>query len=353
MVTTTTHDTKRGEDTRIRIDAVSQVVELWTDETRRWRSATRSSRRRVRGAMAPDANDQYLIFQTLVGVMPENGVATEELGQRVLDYVTKALREAKRHSGWANPNEAYENATHSYLRDVLDQLSQSDDEAGEFAVSFRRFLRVLVPIARRASLSQAVVRLTVPGVPDTYRGSELFEMSLVDPDNRRPVDYRLRAEALSKVAEVTNRGLELADSEDAEVEIDWSRLSVDEQKLAITSLLLQLRRRHPELLVAGRYTPLGTSESSGEAIIAYARTSEDEALIVVARRIFARGDTGDSSDSPAAGLEGAAVVLPYELSNSTYVDVLTGSVTRDVDGRLELASLLTQLPVAILRRRPS
>lgn len=355
MVATMTHDTKRGEDTRIRIDVISQRFDDWVRATKEWRAANRPARKRVRGSFAPDANDQYLIYQTLVGMLPADGTVTDELRRRVEDYVLKAIREAKRHTGWTNPNEAYEEATRRFVGHLFDDLAGSADSpnsTGGFAGSFRRFLGKITPTADSASLAQVAIKLTIPGVPDTYQGSELLQYSLVDPDNRRPVPYDRCRTVFASVNEFVESRLSLVagtptgcpemDS-DQPTGPELSACSVEEQKMAITVLLLRLRRAEPELFVNGDYLPLGTTGASGESLIAHARRDQatGRALIVVARRMPPPG---------SAESAGAAVLLPYELSEGAYVELVTGEESGGSDGRIEVAGLLKGYPVAILWR---
>ncbi|MFW5689965.1 MAG: malto-oligosyltrehalose synthase, partial [Spirochaetota bacterium] len=317
MTTSSTHDTKRGEDTRLRIDAITHHLDEWTHGVRLWRRLHRDLRRRVTGSAAPDANDEYLVYQTIVGVLTGGAIVDEQTSERLREYLLKSLREAKRHTSWTNQNDAYEQAALDYLDGVLEGLR---DERSDFAASLGGFLGTIDATHEVIALSHQVVRLTMPGVPDTYRGAELLDLTLVDPDNRRPVDWDLRIRLVS-----------------AGTPTDAGELGA--RKLALLKRLLHLRRDNPHLFLEGEYVPLHVVGDEPESLVAYARTRGTDIAIIVARRT-----AGALSSS-------SRLQLPYELSEGEYEEILTGTPVSVEDATIDLSALLTAEPAAVLRRR--
>ena len=295
MTTLSTHDTKRSEDVRARLAVLSEQPAAWVEAVRSWRELSAD----YRGPLV-DGSTEYLVWQTLLGTWDEGPLAEE----RLQAYLQKAIREGKRHTSWTSPDSEYEEAVAGFAAAVLADAAVLE--------SVRRFAAAQAGFIRAATLGQKLIQLTMPGVPDVYQGSELVDLSLVDPDNRRPVDYRHRIERLARLDE-GGHPVGLAD-----------------QKLLVTSRALRLRRQQPEAF-AGSYTPLPTS--NGHAV-AFAR---GEAVITLATRLpvalHRLGGWGDST-----------VVLP----DGEWQDVLTG---RSVGGRAaRIHELLADLPVALLAR---
>jgi len=295
MTTLSTHDTKRSEDVRARLGVLSEQPAAWSEAVREWRRLSEDHR-----SLLLDGSTEYLFWQTLFGTW-DNGPLPED---RLQAYLLKAIREAKCHTTWTSPDEEYEQAVGAFATAVL-----TDDEVLE---SVRRFAARQTEFVRAATLGQKLVQLTMPGVPDVYQGTELVDLSLVDPDNRRPVDYQHRVDRLRRLDE----GAKPDDLSD--------------EKLLVTSRALRLRRQYPEAFT-GSYIPLPTS--NGHAV-AFAR---GDAVITVATRLPAAlhrlGGWGDST-----------VVLP----GGQWKNVLTG---REVgSGAARIHELLEDLPVALLVR---
>src|SRR5215510_1808994 len=195
MLASPTHDTKRSEDARARIDALSEIPARWYRAVRRWQNTNRDLKTAIEDKSAPDANEEYLLYQTLLGAWPldaENGQAQESFVQRIQEYMIKALREAKVHSSWLNPDEEYEQTARDFVSKIL-----SHD--GVFARDFAEFQAPIARAGMFTSLSQTLLKITAPGVPDFYQGTEIWDFSLVDPDNRRPVDYEHRRRLLDSL----------------------------------------------------------------------------------------------------------------------------------------------------------
>ena len=258
---TSTHDTKRGEDVRARLNVLTDVADDWIQAVNQWKALNAGFK--TNGM--PDDNDEYFIYQTLLGVYPLHTNEEPGLQQRLEKYIVKALREAKIHSTWTEANTEYEESAKRFVSILLDKNTA-------FWNSFERFLNLVKEYAVINSLSQLVLKMTCPGTPDTYQGSELWDLSMVDPDNRRPVDYTKRQKWLGEFANSTNRSQAMVhafkDSEDGKV------------KLLLTHLLLQLRSSNKDLFGKGPYIPLDVTGKYKNNIIAFARRYERKWLIV-------------------------------------------------------------------------
>src|SRR6478609_10339669 len=228
MVALTTHDTKRGEDVRARIGVLSQVPSLWADLVGKW----------VLEAPPPDPATGLFLLQNIFGVWPVDGVVTDELRGRLHAYAEKAIREAAVHTTWNDPDTTFETAVHAWIDDLID---------GPLANELTKLVARLDEHARIDALGQKLIALTAPGIPDVYQGTELWDDSLVDPDNRRPVDYGARREALS---------------------------ASNHPKMRIVATALRLRREKPDVFTAGSYTPLLAEGPAASHLVAFARGSE-------------------------------------------------------------------------------
>ena len=303
MTTLSTHDTKRSEDVRARLAVLSEMPEEWHQAVVSWRAAATAYHDEV----GPDANTEYLCWQTLVGAWPLDA-------PRLTGYLEKATREAKVHTSWTSPDEAYDASVARFAEQVLaDELLSSGIAA---------FVDKLAPHARANVLGQKLLQLIMPGIPDVYQGTEMVDLSLVDPDNRRPVDYAARRAVLASLDAAASPAAAAAAQADP----------VDAEKLLVTSRALRLRREHPEwFLEQATYTPV---ETSTEHVVAFARS--DEVVAVVSRLTVALARSG--------GWGEAGVVL----TDGRWRDLLTGEVHDG--GVLRSAELLAQLPVALLVR---
>ena len=185
--TTSTHDTKRGEDVRARINVLSEIPREWESNVRNWSRLNKSKKSRVRDMYVPDKNDEYFLYQTLIGAFPFVEAEYAEFVERIKQYITKAVREAKVHTEWIKPDVPYESAYMAFLEDILDT-----SEENAFLKDFLPFQRKIAHYGMLNSLSQELIKITSPGIPDLYQGTELWDLSLVDPDNRRPVNFERR-----------------------------------------------------------------------------------------------------------------------------------------------------------------
>lgn len=341
MVTTSTHDSKRSEDVRARIDVLSEVPGQWRQHLARWRRLNRSKKRLVGGVPAPSGSDEYLLYQTLLGAWPTGPVDSTALAafrERISAYMLKAARESKARTSWISPDEEYEAAIRHFVESLLD-----DPERNPFLADFLPFQRRLVGFGLLGSLSQTLLKLTVPGVPDIYQGNELWTFTLVDPDNRQPVDFEQRRTTLEMLEGATPQTLpNLLDP-----------LEDGRAKLYVTWKALGLRRDKPDLFSNGDYVGLDSEGPLADHICAFARRLGDEAVLVVAARWFARlsADTADGSLLGRAW-EGTRIRLPEAASTWRYRDVLCGRTVQALPHAqgycLEAAALFEVLPVALL-----
>jgi len=341
MLATSTHDNKRSADVRQRINVISETPAAWRLLLRRWSALNRARRAKIDGGPAPTVNDEYLFYQTLLGTFPPQGLEGEALDDyrsRIEQYMLKAAREAKARTSWINPSEDYERALADFVRGALDSGRQNP-----FLDDLRAQAERIGWFGALNSLSMALVTFTSPGVPDLYQGNELMDLSLVDPDNRRPVDYALRGQVLEDLHGLDPRDLAGVANNLAGAPHDGRA------KLLVISRLLDLRRRRPELMRDGGYAGLTAQGAHAAHVIAYAREHGRHVLVVVAGRLFAKllgqpgrlplGEAvwGDTSVD-AAGLPDGA-----QLTN-----VVTGETVEVRDGKIALARALASFPGAAL-----
>ena len=342
MLLSSTHDTKRGEDVRARIDALSEVPTEWRAALNRWSRLTRRNRTTVDGALAPHKDDLYLLYQTLVGTWPLAGEPDTEYVERIQAYTIKALREAAVRTNWLNPDEAYEAALNGFIAGIFNARTGKP-----FRDDFTAFHARLVDAGLVNAVSQQLLKLTAPGVPDIYQGTELWDDSLVDPDNRRPVDFARREAIVRELADGCASVERAADL--------WAQRTDGRLKLALTHRTLATRRALPALFAAGDYHPVSVTGAAAKHVVAFARRQGEDVAIVVVPRLVA----GLVGPEPAR-LLGHAVWKDtrLELSASdggTYRDVFTGERHRaaSIDGQpaaLDLGTIFATLPVSVLVR---
>jgi (1->4)-alpha-D-glucan 1-alpha-D-glucosylmutase len=329
---TATHDTKRGEDVRARINVLSEIPAEWRARVAAWQRHNRKHRTVVEGAPVPGANTEYLLYQTLVGAWPIDG-------DRLTAYLLKAVHEAKVHSSWINPNPRYDDALARFARAILDPVASAG-----FLEDFTVFQARVAHFGALNSLGQTLIKLTAPGVPDFYQGAELWDLNLVDPDNRRPVDWALRERLLDELL----AGLAAAPDRAA-----FARQLVEDKadgrvKLFLIHAGLGFRRARRALFEAGEYVPLEARGAWAEHVCAFARAGEGGVAVTIVPRLLARR----GSDGLPLGPEYWAdtrVELPGALGGR-FIDVLTGQRVESGPGGLALGAVLTAFPVALLDR---
>jgi (1->4)-alpha-D-glucan 1-alpha-D-glucosylmutase len=356
MLATATHDTKVGEDVRARINVISEIPDEWGREAARWMRINRAHRSLVDGEPAPDHVDEYRFYQALVGVWPadlpvSSLEAPEDLVERMSQYMLKAAREAKVHTSWLTTNQQYEDALIRFVRESLT------GPAGT------RFLSALLPFQARIAtlgmvnaLAQVTLKLGSPGVPDFYQGTDLWELSLVDPDNRRPVDFGSRAQLLDEVEAL------LAEDPPARAEAisEWLREWKDGRiKLLVTVAGLRVRRELPHVFLGGGYLPLATETTVPAGAVAFARTAgvdaqSPETILFIAPRLC-HSLVGPEHPLPlgADSWKTSRVMLPLDLHDRAFRDEITGAVLRPTragdSAWIFLGEAFQTAPVAILR----
>jgi (1->4)-alpha-D-glucan 1-alpha-D-glucosylmutase len=346
MLATSTHDNKRAEDVRLRIAALSEQPAAWRLALTRWRTATRQWRGVVEGTEAPSRADQYLLHQTLLGTLPPEGLDAEALPayrERIDAYALKAAREAKLRTSWARPNAAYEAVLAAFIGKLLGRI-----DGNSVLADLQQRATALAAQAGLASLAQTLLKFASPGVPDVYQGSELIDLSLVDPDNRRPVDFARREAMLAEFEAVITRP-----EIDAQV-ARWAAASLTDGrlKLWVAWRLLSLRRAHAALFESGSYLPLRVRGERRRHAIAFARVASEGTLIVIAGRKFA-GLAARAGDGLPVGREvWGDTHLPWPPQQGALaggVEWLTGKpFAAPVNGRIEVNEIFGTLPVAAI-----
>jgi (1->4)-alpha-D-glucan 1-alpha-D-glucosylmutase len=360
MLTTATHDTKLGEDVRARVNVISELATEWAREVSKWMRTNKGLRTLTESEPAPDRNDEYRFYQALVGVWPADlpaavREAPRELVERMQTYMLKAVREAKVHTSWLTPNQPYEQALNRFVERVL---------TGTGGV---RFIPLMLTLQRWIaaagmvnSLSQVAVKLGSPGVPDVYQGTELWDLSLVDPDNRRPVDFSLRQTMIEEVDSILCLPYQDRVARVAALIDSWPDGRI---KLLTTAAGLRIRRSDPDLFLQGDYVPLETENSVAGAAVAFARIYGQRAALYVGPRLSARlvEPAESTSMRPVLPLgadkwKTSRILLPEPLAHRTFRHEITGAdiqpTTAAGQAWIFLGQIFEDVPVGILRAHP-
>jgi (1->4)-alpha-D-glucan 1-alpha-D-glucosylmutase len=324
---TSTHDTKRGEDVRARVNVLSELPREWKAHARLWRQINKKHKTELRSGAAPDKNDEYFIYQTLVGAFPFDAARSGEFTGRMKAYIVKVVREAKVHTEWIKPDREYEDACVSFVENIL---APSADNG--FLRDFRSFQKKIAYYGIFNSLSQTLLKITCPGVPDFYQGTELWELCLVDPDNRGGIDFPARESAL--------RGLK-----EATVEELMSRPQDGRIKLFLITRALSARKKYPDVFQKGRYVPLRVEGEHKNSVIAFARRYEDQwALTVVPR--FLTGLVQENELPLGTDVwKDARILMPKKVP--AWADVFTGKRRKGLSA-VPVGELLSAFPVSLL-----
>ncbi len=341
MLATSTHDTKRSEDVRARLNVLSEMPKLWSAFVMRARRLNRNKKVTISdGRVVPDANEEYLLYQTLIGVWPWPGASDdrEQLTARVQEYMTKAVHEAKVNLSWINQNPEYVDALRNFIAAILTDRTR----ANSFAALLDEFVNPVSYFGMINSLAQATLKMTSPGNPDIYQGTELWDFSLVDPDNRRPVDFAQRKAMLS----------ELRTRVDAPILVQELLQNYQDGsiKMWITMRALELRREYPQLFQKGTYVPLESTEKN-QHLCAFARIHEEhgrkEAVIVVVPRLAYTLMAGKAMPPLGDAWGNASITLPEGTGNE-FRNVFTDQKLQAADHSLACRELFHSLPVAVL-----
>ncbi len=372
LLTTSTHDTKRSEDVRARINVLSEIPDEWKACLSRWGKFNRKKTLLVDDQPAPDHNDEYLLYQTLLGTWPlepMDQTAHRMFKERIQRYMEKAAKEAKIHTSWINPNKAYDDALRAFVDAILDESKRNP------------FLDELKVLQRRVaidgiynSLSQLLLKLTSPGIPDIYQGNEIWDFSLVDPDNRRPIDYEVRRQMLKNLKD------RIAGPDEDLAGLAQELLSSKEDgriKLFVTYLTLHYRRAHQKLFLEGDYLPLEGRGSRQDYLCAFARKNGNQHIVVGAPRFFSRltqtPKMGIVSrvpqmiaatffswltqlpEGPPIGEEvwqDSCLILPDGTAGQRYRNIFTGEIAAAVEREgamvLPVSKVFASFPVALL-----
>lgn len=320
--TTSTHDTKRGEDVRARLTVLTDMPEEWTALVKAWHKAAKPQLK----SGAPDKVDEYFLYQTILGALPMPGEGHDDFGNRIDAYIEKFLREAKRHSGWATPNEQYEEWTKVFAASLLKEDS-------DFRKSFAAFHKQVADFGIINSLSQLILKFTCPGVPDVYQGTELWDLSLVDPDNRRAVDYSKRKEII--------------DGTDT-LEDLWQRRSDGEVKASLTQQLLKLRKEYAQVFTDGQYIPLKTAGRYADYVFAFARRYGKTWIVTAIPLNLPSLCKKQGKPVNEIDWKDTYIILPPHAPEELQSLILAGETNKVKDGIL-IQNIFKTLPFALLK----
>jgi (1->4)-alpha-D-glucan 1-alpha-D-glucosylmutase len=347
MLCTSTHDTKRGEDVRARINVLSEIPHDWRTHVFRWSRWNQRKKTNVDGEPAPSRNDEYLLYQTLIGTWPCHGANRSERNQfvdRIQNYMLKATREAKVHTSWISPNEPYEHAVRTFIAKLL-----AEHPKNSFLADFEPFARRVADCGLWNSLAQTLLKVTCPGVPDIYQGSELLDLRLVDPDNRMPVDYKTRTNLLrSMQTRIQSAQGNLCNlTADLVAERDHSQL-----KFYVLLQTLNYRRTNSKLFTHGDYMPLTVTGAERDRIVAFARTDAQQTAIIVAPRLCVPLSNGPGNPPCGAVWRDTCVSVPQAMLTARIQNVLTGEAIdqklMNAHDGIPVSQLFRSIPVALL-----
>lgn len=332
LLATSTHDTKRSEDVRARIAAISEIPDLWRRSLQRWRMANRRWKRTINDLEAPDANEEYLLYQTLLGTWPlqanaePESAVTPEYVERIQAYMAKALHEAKINTSWIQPNHEWDAAIHDFVPKILESSPRN------------KFLPIFLPVAKEISrlgainsLAQALLKLTSPGVPDIYQGNEIWDYSLVDPDNRRPVDYNRRRKMLETLSTATPDELMRA----------WPDGRI---KMFLTQRMLRFRREHAELFQRGEYLPVHASGTFAECCVSFTRQLAEKWILVIVPRLSSRIGFPPKEEA----WKETVIEIPEALPIAQAHDLFICRAVPLQHRQIKLADALSMLPFAVI-----
>jgi (1->4)-alpha-D-glucan 1-alpha-D-glucosylmutase len=336
MLGTATHDTKHGEDTRARLAVLSEIPDEWIRHVQTWSRLLRARRGDVERTGPPDRNDEYLLYQLLAGTWPvellqdvSNREVLRDYAERVGNTMIKSVREAKSQSRWAAPNTAYEDSVLAFVAGVMDPSG-----AGNFYADFLPFVSEIARYGALNTVTQTVLKVMAPGVPDIYQGAELWDLSMIDPDNRRPVDYALRARLLGQISGELSRDRPAAMKE---YFASWQDARF---KLAIIKTLLDYRRKREEVFRAGAYQAVAAQGAGADQVSAFIRRCRDDVVLTAVTRHPVRFQR-------VALAGNTSLAVPEEFLRTRWHDLLTG-VEQPPSDRLLTKNLFAHLPAAVL-----
>jgi (1->4)-alpha-D-glucan 1-alpha-D-glucosylmutase len=334
MNATATHDTKRGEDVRTRINVLSEIPDEWEQQVKSWRELNSPKKVNLVNRIVPDTNDEYFFYQTLIGTFTFEGIENTDYVDRIKNYVIKAVREAKVHTAWLRPDNDYETGFITFVDQVLEPSKQN-----QFLKKFKPFWKKVAHYGILNSLSQTLLKMTSPGVPDIYQGTEFWDLSHVDPDNRRPVDFDRRIEVLREMKEQAEADILklieelIATREDARI------------KLFLTARVLLARKQYRQVFQDGDYQPLAAVGTFKDHIIAFTRTYEGTTIIAIAPR-FLTSLIQPNEMAIGRVWQDTKLELPPELP-SVWKDAITNQTVKSNE-ILAISEALNYFPCALL-----
>jgi (1->4)-alpha-D-glucan 1-alpha-D-glucosylmutase len=336
MNTTATHDTKRGEDTRARINVLSEIPEEWETRLARWREQNWSKKKRVEGMRVPEPNMELFLYQTLLGAWPFFQEELSAFRERLRDYLVKAAREAKTFTSWLEPNQSYEEALLQFAREIL-----TDEPENDFLKDLQNFQEKIAFFGSLNSLGQLLIKITAPGIPDLYQGTELWDLSLVDPDNRRPVDFQKREKYLNELMQGEVPGTSHLLTELLE---HWKDGRV---KLYLTQKAMRFRSENTAIFQNGEYLPVPASQDRREHICAFCRCYKKEWTLTVVPRLTTR--LVPVNKFPLGPVWGESQLLLPQNAPRNWQNVLTGEEIDAQEGKgLAVSEVLRTCPVALM-----
>jgi len=348
MITTSTHDTKRSEDVRARLNVISEIPDEWREQLFRWSRINKKRKVAIEGQWVPDRNEEYLLYQTLLGAWPlhsMNETEYEVFKMRIREYMLKAAREAKLHTSWISPNLAYEEVLLKFIDAIL-----SNSHGNQFLRDFEILQKKVAYFGMFNSLSQTLLKITSPGIPDFYQGTEIWDFSLVDPDNRRQVNYSIRQKMLWQLKKkIARAGSELL-SFLKELLQNWRDGSI---KLYVTFKALNYRKEHHELFLEGLYLPVMSEGDLRDHVCAFARRRGDKVVLIVVPR-FLTGLIKSFDEMPLDKQVwgDSRIVIPDEIHGDKFRNILTnemiGADIQEGEKVLRLSEVFLNFPVAMI-----
>jgi (1->4)-alpha-D-glucan 1-alpha-D-glucosylmutase len=337
MSSSSTHDSKRGEDNRARLNVLSEIPDQWEKRVSNWYNLNREKKIRLNEVLVPDNVEEYFIYQTLVGSWPLEADTDPPYAERLENYMVKCLREAKINSSWHSPDEKYEAGVISFLRGILDQSGSQN----LFMEEFVSFCRTAAYYGFFNSLSMSLIKIAAPGVPDCFQGSELMNLNLVDPDNRRPVDYEKRKMLMRKIHEASRDGRMDPFPEPLQLIAAADRL-----KLFLITKSLEVRKQYPRLFLDGSYIPVNITGRFSRHVVSFARRLENQWSIIAVPRFLAGLITPQQTPLGSTVWEDTAAVLPPG-APSRWQNALTGQ-DFTLKNNLPMGELFQLFPGALL-----
>lgn len=351
MITTATHDTKRSEDVRARLNVISEIPDEWREYHIRWSRINKKKKSVMDGQWVPDRNEEYLLYQTLMGVWPNHPmdeIDYEVFKKRIGDYMLKAVREAKVNTSWISPNLPYENNLLKFIDTIMAPV-----RGNPFLKDFGAFQKKVSFFGMFNSLSQTLLKITAPGIPDFYQGTEIWDFSLVDPDNRRPVNFDIRKEMLKTLKKKLAISEMVLRDFARELLKEWRDGSI---KLYITFRALNYRKENHRLFMDGLYIPLVGDGNLKEHICAFGRQREEKVVLVIVPRFLTRLMKGTDEMPLGKELWGdSRIVIPEEIAGDRFHNIFTGETLKSVEKEgkrvLPLGEVFVHFPVAMLEEK--